>query len=246
MNQRFKNIVVYLAILFVLIAIVLWLNKYYFFICLENTDFNNLLTPIISLFSVILLIFTLSDSQKFNSRQLSMDEYTILLQDFEFIKTKLENMTFKMETKELSEIFDKNLEKADGINYMLLFSQILKFELPKDKKEKDQIISNFRFNIIFPLIREYRNLGIFIKEVIDNDTLSLRYKNKFYLKVEQLLLQHYFRICNNINSLGESEYELEIFDSLAYKAEEFKEINELYIKYDLFQINDLKFYKNTL
>ena len=244
MKQRMKNILIYLAILFVLITIVIWLNENLFFLCLKNSDFNNLLTPIISLFSVILLIFILSDTQSFNSRQLAINEYDILLQDFELLKTNLEKLTFDIDTEGLSESFKRQLEESNGINYISLFTQFLDIELSNKEieKEKEKVISRFRRGVIFPLLRNYRNLGIFLNEVIQNDILIDRYKKKFYLKVEQLLLQNYLRICNNIDPSGDVSYDLKSFDSVVYKSNEFNEINELYIKYNLFQIHDLDFY----
>lgn len=245
MKLRMKNVLIYLSILFVLVSVVLWLNQNYFFLSLNNSDFNNLLTPIIALFSVILLIFTLSDSQKYNSRQLAINEYNILFQDFELIKIKLEKLKFEVDTNGFSDSFKKSLEESDGINYISLFSQFLNFELG-NKNDTNQLIGKFRIGVIFPFIRNYKNLGIFLNEVIQNDVLSDRYKAKFYIKVEQQLLQCYFRICNNIDQLGKPNYDLSLFDSEVYKSAEFLEINDLYIKNNLFQMNDLDFYIKTL
>jgi hypothetical protein len=246
MKLRVKNILIYLAILLVLTWMVLWLNQNYFFICLDNSDFNNLFTPVFALFSIILLILTLSDSQTFNSRQLAINEYNILLQDFELVKNNLEKLTFTIDTNGFSDSFKKQLAESNGINYILLFSQFLGFELSKTQDENDKLISRIRSEVIFPLTRNYRNLIIFLNEVIQNEILSDRYKKKFYLKAEQLLLQHYFRICNNVDIMGEPEYKLELFDSKAYNSHEFKELNDLFIRHKLFQIHDLDFYKRTL
>lgn len=246
MKLRVKNTLFYLVILLVLTSIVLWLNENYFFLCLNNSDFNNLLTPVIALFSVILLILTLSDSQTFNSRQLAIIEYNILLQDFELVKNNIEKLTFIIDTNGFSDSFKEQLAETNGINYISMFSQFLGFELSKTQDENEKLISRIRLGVIFPLIHNYRNLIIFLNEVIVNDILSERYKKKFYLKAEQLLLQHYFRICNNIDITGEQEYNLELFDSVAYKSHEFMELNSLFIKYNLFQIHDLDFYKRTL
>lgn len=246
MKQRMKNILIYLAILFVLVSIVLWLNQNGFFLCLSNTDFNNIMTPLISLFSVILLIFTLSDSQSFNSRQLSINEYNILLQDFELLKTNLDKLTFNIDTTGFSDSFKRQLTESNGINYISLFSQFFNFELSRNQAENDNLIDIFRIGVIFPLVRNYRNLVIFLNEVIQNDILNDRYKKKFYLKTEQLLLQNYLRICNNLDPLGKPNYDLKMFDSPAFKSDEFLELNELYKKHNLFQLHDLDFYKNTL
>ncbi len=246
MKLRAKNIFIYLAILLVLTSIVLWLNPNHFFLCLDNSDFNNLITPVIALFSVVLLILTLSDSQTFNSRQLAINEYNILLQDFELVKNNIENLTFAIDTNGFSDNFKKQLAESNGINYISLFTLFLGFELSKTQDENDKLIRRIRLGVIFPLTRNYRNLIIFLNEVIHNDILSERYKKKFYLKAEQLLLQHYFRICNNVDIMGDPEYNLELFDSEAYKSEEFTELNDLFVKHDLFQIHDLDFYRKTL
>ena len=246
MSRGIKNILICITILFVLILVVLWLSKNCFFLDLENSDFNNLLTPLISLITVILLILTLSSSQDFNKKQLSLNEYNIFLQDFELIKTKLENLTFSVDVSGFSENFKTILSESNGINYLQLFSQFLNIELSDASNTKTNLIGKFRSGVIFPLIRNYRDLGLFLSEVINNDTLSTKYKKKFYLKVEQLLLQNYFRICNNIDSSDNLVYDLKITDSQAYKSKEFKEVNESFIKYDLFQINNLIFYQRTL
>jgi len=246
MKLRVKNTLIYFAILLVLTSMVIWLNQNYFFLCLNNSDFNNLLTPVISLFSVILLILTLSDSQTFNSRQLAINEYNILLQDFELVKNNIEKLTFNIDTEGFSDSFKKQLAESNGINYISLFTLLLGFELSKTQDENEKLIERIRSGVIFPLIRNYNNLIIFLNEVLQNDILSERYKKKFYLKTEQLLLQHYFRICNNIDIVGDPEYKLELLDSVAYKSHEFTELNDLFVKYDLFQIHDLDFYKKTL
>ena len=246
MKLRVKNNLIYLAILLVLTVTVLWLNQNHFFLCLDSSKFSNLLTPVIALFSVILLIRTLFDSQTFNSRQLAINEYNILLQDFELVKNNIEKLTFSFDTDGLSENFKKQLAESNGTNYISLFSQFLGFELTKTERDNEKLISKMRFGVIFPLIRNYRNLIIFLNEVIQNDILNDRYKKKFYLKTEQLLLQHYFRICNNVDINGEPEYDLKLFDSVAYKSHEFTELNKLFIEKNLFQINDLEFYKRTL
>lgn len=246
MKIRAKNTLIYLAILIVLTSTVLWLKQNHFYLGLDDSNFNNLLTPVIALFSVILLIFTLSDSQTFNSSQLAINEYNILLQDFELLKNSIEKLTFNIDANGFSDSFRKQLAESNGTNYISLFSQFLGFELSQKRDEDEKMISRIRFGVIFPLIRNYRSLIIFLNEVIQNDILSERYKKKFYLKAEQLLLQHYFRICNNVNLVGELEYKLDIFDSEAYKSNEFKELNDLFVHYNLFQIHNLEFYKRTL
>ena len=247
MKREIKNILIYSAILLILISMALWLDQNYFFMCLDNSDFNNLLTPVIAMFSMILLILTLSNSQSFNSRQLAINEFNILLQDFELIKTNIEKLTFSIDTNGFSDSFKDQLAKSNGINYISLFSLFLDFELTNNQDKDAELISRFRQGVIFPLIRNYRNLIIFLNEVIQNDILGDRYKKKFYLKVEQLLLQHYFRICNNIDYRGELAYNLELFDfKEVYRSSEFTELNELFIKHNLFQINNLEFYKRTI
>ncbi len=245
MKPKTKNYLIYLAILLVLIIIVLWLNLYDFFLNVDSSKFSNLLTPVVALFSVILLIQTLSDSQIFNSKQLAINEYNILLLDFELVKNNIEKLTFSFDTSGFSDNFKKQLAESSGTNYIQLFSQFLEFELSKTDRGNEKLISRIRFGVIYPLIRNYRHLSIFLKEVIQNDVLSDRYKQKFFLKTEQLLLQHYFRICNNVNMAGEPEFELELFDSEVYKSNEFTELNDLFIKNNLFQINDLEFYQMT-
>ncbi len=246
MKLRAKNNLIYLTILLVLSVTVLWLNQNHFFLCLDSSKFSNLLTPVITLFSVILLIRTLSDSQTFNSRQLGINEYNILLQDFELVKTNIENLTFNFDTDGFSDNFKKQLAESNRTNYISLFMLFLGSELSRTESDNEELISRIRFGVIFPLIRNYKNLIIFLNEVIQNDILSDRYKKKFYLKTEQLLLQHYFRICNNVDSTGEPEYDFKLFDTVAYKSHEFTELNNLFIKNNLFQINDLEFYQKTL
>lgn len=251
-----KTYSTYFLILLALIYIVFLLNENSFFLCIENSDFNNLLTPIVSLFSVILLIITLKETQTFNEKQSSINEYNMLIADFELIKKSLETLKFEMDVTKFSNNFKtqlndfKNkLEESDGINYINLFST---FFLLIEDTENDQLnkefIRKFRIAVFFPLVKNYNNLYIFLNEIINNDRIEDRYKRKFYLKIEQLLLQHYLRVCNNFDSMeNKKSFELDLLNSPAFNIDRFYMINELYLKHKdvLFVVNDLKFYKET-
>lgn len=254
--KKIKTYFIYFIILFALIFIIFWLSENYFFLCLENSDFNNLLTPIVSLFSVILLIITLKETQTFNEKQSSINEYNMLITDFELIKKSLETLKFGMDVTKFSNDFKpqlndfKNkLEESNGINYINLFSTFfLLIENAENDQLKKEFIGKFRREVVFPLVRNYNNLYIFLNEIINNDRIEDRYKRKFHLKIEQLLLQHYLRVCNNFDSMEKKKFfELDLLESNGFKVSEFYKINELYLEHEdiLFVVNDLKFYKET-
>lgn len=243
------KILIFLGILIVLIIIVIYLSNNQFFLNYKNSDFNDLMTPIFALFSIVVLVYTLMESQKYNKNLLAMDEYKIMLQDFEIIKLNLENLKFKIKLDQIPEHFENDLRNANGVDYIHVFHS---FFLLNDTQNpfitnitKTELKSSFRTNVIFPLVRNYKNVALFIEEVANNKLLESRYKRKLYLKVEQQLLQHYFRICNNIDSSRKQEYNLKVFDSNGFNSNEFFTLNELFIKDDLFQINDLNYYKNN-
>jgi len=248
--MKVRNIIMLGIVFLGMCLIILWLSGNNFFLYVTESDFSNLLMPIIGLFTIILLIWTLSESIKFNKRQLSINEYNILLSDFERIKERLENLKFELNIKLY---VDKNalirdIEKSNGIKYCNLLFQFLNFEM-SELKEGDPKISSFRNSVLYPINRIYRELEVFLNEVLCNDILNKSYQIKLYKKVEQLLLQEYFRVCNNRDENGNFIYDLEVFNvEGVFNGDDFKRINNLFKDNNLFNLYPEKgeFYiKNT-
>lgn len=243
--NRSKITILVLTFFVILVVLFLLLNNKYCIIGSNSNEVNRFLTSIVSLFSVVLLVLTLMDNREFNRRQISITEYNIVLKDFQIIKESLENLRFNIDKQKFSANFKEEIDKATGVDYINFLFQFLHFELKGDEDEREYMLSELRRSFIFPLVRQYNNLIEFLEQVIGNDVLHQVYKNKFYYKTE-MLLQHYLRICNYIDpSSGRLEYKIEIFDSNAYSATEFKSLNELFIKKKLWQKNDLEYYKRT-
>ncbi len=251
LNQ--KSIIIAASILIILLIAVSIILSYF---KITGEIFNNVTTPLLALFSIVVLIFTLMKSQEFNKEQLKLtdnqliiDEYKILLDDFNLIKTKLEELKFDLKMKDMPLSFTKHLPLTNGISYIDLFHDYnMYFNSPKTftPTEKDhELTIHFRSGIIFPLVKNYNDIEIFIKEVINNKLLDDRYKRKLYLKVEQQLLQHYLTICNNCDSSNNLEYNLEAFKSEGFNTARFYSLNNLFIDKDLFQIHNLAFYKEN-
>jgi len=241
-----SKIIVIVELLILMSILVSWLFQNNFFLGYDSNDFNNLLTPIITIITIILLIWTLSETKNFNKNQLSLNEYNILLQDFELIKLRLESLHFDINKSLFTDSLIHDLEKSNGIKYCTLLLQFLDFEI-KDESEDVKRIINFRAKVIFPLLQNYRNLEVFLEDVRLSKLLGNNYQIKFYKKVEQLLLQEYFRICNNLDSVGEPIYQLDVFNTDVFDSNEFKRINDLFVKYDLFYLHDekSKFYESN-
>jgi len=65
-----SKIIVIVALLILMSILVSWLFQNNFFLGYDSSDFNNLLTPIITIITIILLIWTLSENKNFNKNQL--------------------------------------------------------------------------------------------------------------------------------------------------------------------------------
>lgn len=182
--MKARNIIMLIIGYLGICSIMLWLSGNNFFLCITESDFSNLLMPIIGLFTMILLIGTLSESIKFNRRQLSINEYNILLIDFERIKERLENLKFELNIKLYidKDALLRDLEKSNGIKYCTLVSQFLNSEM-SEFKEGDPRISSFRNSVIYPILRVYRELGVLINEVLSNEFLSVEYQIRLYKKM---------------------------------------------------------------
>jgi hypothetical protein len=261
--KEHKVAIFYSLILLLVLFLFVTILKYDFFKDYKPIDYSAIAAPAVSLFSAAILFLALYESIRFNKNQLAfnqnqleinknqleMNEYQILLQDFELIKKNLkEQNLFFLRHSAMSP------DKADGLDFYYMF--FLYYESLKAKNPF--IIDNFNlynerfFNsVVKPLLFKYNNLEIFVNDVIENEILSKRYKNKLYLKVEKQLLEHYFIICNDgfVDDNGGSHvFDLTIFETFTYKfgTEEQKkfESKDFYKLNKLF--NDKKlFYKDS-
>lgn len=239
------KIVLIVVLLISMSILVSWLYQNSFFLGYDSSDFNNLLTPIITIITIVLLIWTLSETKNFNKNQLALNEYNILLQDFELIKLRLESLHFDINKSLFTDSLINDLDKTNGISYCTFLLQFIELEMRDEKTDEKRLIE-FRNKVIYPLVQNYRNLEVFLVDVHSNKMLSNNYQIKFYKKVEQLLLQDYFRVCNNIVLTGVPVYKLDVFDfNKVFDVNDFNRINNFYLKHKLFylHVEKSKFYE---
>ena len=86
----------------------------------------------------------------------------------------------------------------------------------------------------------------FLNEIKNDELLNDNYRRKFYRKIEEFILQDYFRICNYLDYPGKRYYDLDVFKTKTYNRSMFCKINQFYIDNDAFQIHDIEFYEKTL
>jgi len=187
------------------------------------------------------------ESRKQTSYSLAINQYNIVYQDLKGIHKKFEELNFK-EILKKSNIAETNLpqssrqgiEEANGLNIPMIYL-FRPFLHPTNKSLKEEGIGFFRFNIIFPLLREYVSLFDFLKDVKNDKILSIEYKNRLYKIIERDILQSYFRICNYRRFTNMKYY----LSSLQPEdLEDFYAINNFYIENNLFQYNPLDFYES--
>lgn len=246
MFSFFKYSVLAFIIIPLLVIIFVIANSFLCITMLNSVEISDILTICVSFLSVAIIGFTLLESKIFNTKQLAINEYNILTQDFELFFKHFEQIRFTLSEEHFSKNFIIISNNSSGIDYINLLSTFLFSEAERgDDVQKRKRKNEFLSKVIFPLTRGYNNLYLFIEEVYANDILTDKYKGKFYFKAEQLILQNYFRICNNSAPNGALHYELGLLETNNFKIERFLKLNQLYIDKGLFRVNDLQFYKET-
>lgn len=183
-----------------------------------------------------------------NQFEIYNDEFKSIIQLFEKLKFSVDFNLINCNPGRLNGTDFKNwVNQSNGIDYINAF-HILTFRdyfLEESGSLNLYRLNEFRYNIIFPLVRHYIVLLNFLNRVKDDEILTVDYQKIFYLRVERDLLQHYLRICNNEFIPGTKWYDLSIFDTEVFDSKEFYVINKFYNNNKSFQMWSWNFYKEN-
>jgi len=222
-----------------------------------NTVFNtadkiNILILIINF--LILIVYalmarymykTFTSGQKQTEISLAINQFKIYHFELQGLIEEAKNIKFRSDSvlsNEKLESLISSFNNSNGISYIYVFSMLTNPQY--GLKNNQNMINDFRHNVLFPLIPYYAKIFSYLKRVKNDKVLNIDYKNILYYQIERDLLQTYFRICNNCHS-NYKTVNLSIFKTEAFDPETFFIINRFYIENDIFLFNDLKFYQNT-
>lgn len=191
-----------------------------------------------------------SNSQQLTEKSLSIDQYQIYSTELNYLVKMFQELRFQVDDQKLPGIpLQENLATSNGISYIRVFNVVMRGTYYFRQEGQTLIpaqVHEFRHQILFPLYRLYSILHNFLTRVQDDALLKPEHKGIIYLIVERDLLQHYFRICNNVDYNQSPSYDLSIFDTRAFNSQSLYAINEFYIRHRLFSLHDLTFYQQTL
>jgi len=250
--------IVLLSIAGIIIALpLLYINC--FFCNFSSTVFNEVLSPIVLLFTFIIIYFQLRDTQSANETQISNQEYNSYLNELMERGRRLEKLKFKVdESMNRNEFYSdlvKKIEASNGISYIPAYSAFCIMKKTPADNDGDKEINKdmfliFIFYFLYPLQREYEALLDFFKEVNENQLMSERQKKRIFKKAEMDFLQEYFEICNHGEYDGSTKlsdlnnrWKKEFGELLYYKVENFYKINYFYKSLKLFQYRTLEHYQ---
>lgn len=204
----------------------------------------------ISIITAIFLIINFFQNRNLAKTSLAINQFNIYYNSLKDFIDEAKKIQFKpeYEDEEVHPIVKQHMEKSNGIWYiqLLMFvSHMSHLDIKPDEKLKSQMF-NFTYCVLAPLVRYYDKLLHFLNAVYDDTVLADRYKKIIFNKVEQELLQIYFRVCNNVRWQEKKEYDLSKFKTVGFDTSIFYEINSFYIKNKLFQYKNLEFYIKTL
>lgn len=201
---------------------------------------------LLSIATAFFLIKNFFLAQKQTKISLSINQFNIFQKELEGLIKEAKEIKFSSKYPNLTKPYQQDFEESDGIYYITLFSIISHIKYYNNEShERENLLNDFRHQIIFPLMKYYSKILQFLSRVKNDEVLSKSYKNILYNYIERDVLQSYLRISNN--QLGnELQYDLSIFETSVFDPTSFYKINEFYIKDDLFQYQNLNFYINTL
>lgn len=213
----------------------------------STTNLIALGSLIVSIGTAILLIRNFILGQKQTKLSLAINQFKIYKEELDGFINEAKSIKFKSIREELTKPYKNSYEESDGIFYIHLFLIIdhIKFLSP-ESEERRLLISDFRGQVIFPLLKFYDKLFHFLVRIYKDEVLSKDYKKILYNYIERDLLQTYFRIANNKNLGEEMQYDLSVFETPVFKKDTFYRINQFYIYRDIFQYKNQDFYIKTL
>lgn len=187
---------------------------------------------------------TFTGGQKQTEISLAINQFNIYHFELQGLIEEAKNIKFYSDLdlingklKSLSPAYDK----ANGINYIEVFSMLTNPSY--DLKNNQDMINDFRHNVLFPLVRYYDKLFYYLNRVKNDKVLNHDYRNILYNHIESDLLQVYFRICNHCHGTYMT-VDLSIFKTEVFDPESFYMINRFFIENKTFQYKDLNFYQS--
>ena len=217
--------------------------------CWTVTNWISFWGLFLSLITAGFLIANFFISRTITSTSLAINQFNIYNDELKSFKEEAKNIKFEQKFK-YPMITPEDFEKSNGVSYITLFTFSTDENIISNHNSDITLDPNyldialFRSSVIFPLERFYAKLSHLLEKILKDKILLKRYKAILFSRIERDLLQDYFRICN-YEFFEKRLYNLSIFKSEGYNSNKFYKINQFYIANNLFDYEDLKFYKTT-